>query len=60
MMRRQPDLSQVVQAPRPPRRFAHILDRWQQHADQDADDGDGDQQFNQRKGGSFDCHDADQ
>jgi hypothetical protein len=25
------------------------LDRWQQHADQNANDGDHDQQFNQRK-----------
>ena len=44
-------LLQVVVALGPPRRFAGRLDRGQQQRDQDADDGDHDQQFNQRKAG---------
>ena len=45
----QPDLLEVVGALSPPRTFAGRLDGRQQQADEDADDGNHDQQFDQRE-----------
>jgi hypothetical protein len=39
----------------PPRRFASVLDRGQQHADQDPDDRDDDQDLDQRKTADRKC-----
>jgi Replication initiator protein A len=49
VMHRQPDLLQVVQALRPPRRFPGRLDGGQQQGDQHGDDGDHHQQLDQRE-----------
>src|SRR5262249_17921831 len=46
----QDDLFHVVGAGRPLGRLADLLDRRQQEADQDADDGDHHEEFNKREG----------
>jgi hypothetical protein len=45
----QPDLLQMVLATRPAGRLAGLLDSRQEHADEDADDGDHHEEFNQGK-----------
>ena len=49
MMRRQTDLPDIVGTLRPPGRFAHHLDRRNQHPDQNPDDGNDHQQLHQRE-----------
>src|SRR5439155_13899995 len=51
VVQRQPDLLEVVLALRPGRRLAHLMNRRQQEADEDGDDGDHHQQFDQRERG---------
>ena len=49
VLKRQPELLEVVLALHPPGRFAGSLHRRQEQCHQDADDGDDDEQLNQRK-----------
>jgi len=48
-MNRESYLLDVIGALHPARRFSRRLYRWQQKCDQDADNGDDDQQFDERK-----------
>ena len=47
VMHGQSELSHAIQTARSTRSFTDLLDRWQQHANQDSDDGDNNQQFDQ-------------
>src|SRR5690554_4074716 len=51
-MQRQPDLFQVVRTTHPTRRFASGLHGGQQQTDENANDGDDDEKFDERKSAS--------
>jgi hypothetical protein len=49
VQRTNPELPNVVQTLRTPGSFADLLDCWEQHPDQDADDRDHDEKLDQGK-----------